>query len=195
MRRMNLLPKERQSELRFEQLFHSVTVALGLGVAVLLLGILVQLGVWTYFDRTQVSTVREIEELKQATDKTENAELKKQIRVVNNQMADFVNLMTKTPQWSVVLDAFAAQVPAGVSIAKFDADLETKKVDISGFSPTREQVIELYNNINADKDHFKDIDYPLENVASPKNVQFKFSFFVQDDLLPTLPQPTTPAKK
>ncbi len=190
MKRMNLLPKQKQQELRYEQLFHSVTVALVLAATVLLLGIVVQLGVWTYFDRTQVSTIREIEALKQATDKTENAELKKQIRTVNNQVSDFTNLLKQTPQWSQVLDAFAAQVPGGVLIARFDADTEQSKIDISGFSPTREQVIELYNNINADKTHFKDIDYPLENVASPKNVKFKFTFYVQDGFL--IPPPAKP---
>ncbi len=183
IKRLNLLPKAKQEELHYEQLFHSVSVALSLAVAILLAGIVAQLLVWTYFDRTQVGMAHEIEALKEATDKTENAELKKQIRVVNNQVDDFANLLTKTPQWSVVLDAFAAQVPSGMLINRFDADTAKLKVDIAGFSPTREQVIELYNNINADKVNFKDIDYPLENVASPLNVQFKFTFFVQDGVL------------
>ncbi len=183
MKRINLLPHNKQQELHYEQLFHSIMVAVVLAAGILLLGILAQLIVWTYLSRSQESAIREIEALKLATDKTENAELKKQIRTVNSQIADFRNLLVQTPQWSTVYNALAAQVPSGVRLNRLEADAKTLKLDIAGYSPTRELVIELYNNINADKVHFKDIDYPLENVAKPRDVQFKFTMYVQDGVL------------
>jgi Tfp pilus assembly protein PilN len=98
-------------------------------------------------------------------------------------MNDFKNLAETTPAWSKVLLAFADQVPEGVQINSFSADLTTKKITISGFAPTREQVIQLYNNINDDKNRFKDINYPLENVSKPANINFHFTFYIKDELL------------
>lgn len=184
---MNLLPKPNQKELRYERLFHGVMVAIILSIVVLLSGIIVQLGVWTYLERSQANRLAGIEQLKQAIDKTEHAQQKEQIQLVNNQVADFLNLSALTPKWSEVIDDFAMQVPADVKISRITVDADTLKVDIAGFSPTRESVIALYNNINADKENFKDIDYPLENVAKPINVQFRFSFFINDGVLTPKP--------
>lgn len=183
MKKINLLPKPRQSELTYEQIYHSIFVAVVLAVCILLIGVVVQLLTWAYLERSQVTLAADIEQLKRAIDKTENAELKKQIQYANSQMKDFANLGNLQPQWSPLLDAFASKIPAGVKISQFSADSTKLKVDITGYSPTRELVIELYNNINADQEHFKDIDYPLENVAKPVDVQFHFTFYIAEGVL------------
>lgn len=183
MKRINLLPKPKQTELMYERLFHNVVVAVVLAVCILLSGVVVQLVVWGYLESSQKSLVSNIEQLKSQINKTENAELKQQIRLVNNQMKDFEQLAAKQPKWSEVLDAFASQIPNGVKINQFQADNTKLRVDITGFSPTRDAVIELYNNINSDKTHFRDIDYPLENVAKPTDVNFHFSFTIQEGVL------------
>ncbi len=183
MKRINLLPQNKQSELYYENLFHSVSVAAVIGTAILLLGILAQAGVWIYLQRSETKISAEVEVLKQQIDKSENAELKQEIKVINSQMVDFQNLNKISPQWSKVLESFARLVPEGVKITEFTAESKKGQIDISGYSPTREQVIELYNNINTDKTNFKDINYPLENVAKPTDVQFNFSFFIQDGIL------------
>ncbi len=183
MKRINLLPKPKQNELIYEQIFHSVLVAVVIGICILLAGVAAQMAVWAYLDRSQVALIDDIDKLRRATDKTENAELKKQIQYVNSQMKDFEKLASQQPQWSKVLDAFASQIPEGVKISEFIANNADLEVDIAGYSPTRELVIELYNNINSDKEHFKDIDYPLENVAKPTDVQFHFTFHIQDGVL------------
>lgn len=187
MKRLNLLPKPKQQELRYEHLFHAVSVALVLSTAMILLGVIAQLGVWAYLDRTQAARMRDIETLKQQIDKTEHSQQKEEIKLVNNQMTDFITLSTLTPQWSQVLEAVTKHVPNSVKISSITAVASTGKIDIVGYSPTRESVIELYNNINADKDHFKEIDYPLENVSKPTDVQFNFTFFINDEVLTPKP--------
>lgn len=187
MKHLNLLPKHKQQELYYEDLYHSVSKAVVLSVGVLLLGVTVQFGVWFYLGNKETSVNARVEELKQQIDKTENAKLKQEIRLINSQIQDFQTLSSQSPIWSNVLKAFSALVPSGVKISSFSADIKTKKIEITGFSPTREQVIELYNNINSDKEHFKDIDYPLENVSKPANIKFNYTFFIQDDVL--IPKP------
>ncbi len=187
MKKLNLLPSHKQSELYYEDLYHSVSVAAVLSAAILLLGILAQVGVWFYLDNKEKSVTADVETLKQQIDKTENAQLKQEIKLINNQMNDFESLAKLSPKWSAVLRAFSAQVPSGVKIGSFSAETKTGKIEISGYSPTRELVIELYNNINSDKENFRDIDYPLENVAKPTNVNFNYSFFIKEGILVPAP--------
>jgi hypothetical protein len=56
-------------------------------------------------------------------------------------------------------------------------------VSITGFSPTRELVIQLYNNILQDNKDFYNVNYPFENLGKPTNVNFHFNFYLQSKLL------------
>jgi Tfp pilus assembly protein PilN len=183
MKRINLLPKQKQKELAQERRLYSVSRAIGLSAIILLLGVAVQFGVWAYLSRQIKSSQAEIEQLKGIANKSENAAVKGQIIKVNGILSDFNKLSAKNPQWSAVLSAFVKNVPNGVKISQFDASVEKKEVLISGFSPSRDLVIDLYNNINSDKEHFANINYPLENVTKPTNVLFNFTFTVNDNLL------------
>ena len=183
MKIINLLPKQKQQELRYDELYHSIGVAAVLAVAILLLVLVLQLGMSVYLSHIRGTTEKNIERIKQAIDKQENNEIKNRIKLINAQMTDFKSFVDSAPTWSRVLLAVSKQVPEGVKINTFAADAATKKITINGQSPTRESVITLYNNINQDHEDFRDVDYPLENVARPTEVNFHFTFFMQDKLL------------
>jgi len=187
MKIINLLPKTKQEELHYEDLFHSVSIAAMLAVAVLVAGLVVQLGTRVVLGQEMRSVQTKIDQVKRMTNKQENNDIKNQIKLANAQMNDFKNLADSTPAWSRVLAAFARQVPPGVKINSFTGDLQTKKIVINGQSQTRDMVIALYNNISQDTKDFHDINYPLENVAQPTDVAFHFTFYIQKDLLKTNP--------
>ena len=183
MKRLNLLPKPKQEELARERIFYGLKVASLMTVLIVIMGVAAQLGVNIYLNRTLARVTSEMEVLKATADKTENAEVKRSIAAVNMTLEDFGKLMDATPQWSKVITAFVKQIPPTVKITSFSGDRATNEITIVGFSPTRDAVIELYNNINADKTNFKDINYPLENVAQPSDVQFTFTFHIADSAL------------
>jgi Tfp pilus assembly protein PilN len=183
MKRINLLSKTKQTELFFEDLYRGVVTLVVLGTFVLLAGVVIQIAVWVYLQQKEASVIAEAAAIQQQIDESENAQLKAKVKEINALMSDFDRLATQTPQWSRVLKAFAQLVPNGVKITNFSADAATGTIEISGYSPSRELVIELYNNINGDKEHFKEINYPLENVAKPTNIIFNYTFTVQDGVL------------
>lgn len=183
MRIINLLPKPKQRELKLENWFKAALKFVAVTTSSFLLVFLGQLAARAYISQRAVSLERTVQNLQQAINKGENAQLRKQITDVNSQMADFKQLWEGTPKWSRVFSAFAKDVPLGVKIINFDADVKTKKVQIQGFSPSRGLVIELYNRINLDSDNFSGINYPLENVAKPADVTFNFAFSIQEKLL------------
>lgn len=158
-------------------------MAVVVAVIVLLFGVVVQFGVWAYLNKKIHTSQAEIEQLKRVANKSENASVKEEIKHVNAEIQDFTDLTAQTPHWSRVLAAFVKNVPVNVNITQFDADAAKQEITISGFSPSRDLVIDLYNNINADKEHFKNINYPLENVTQPTDVRFNFTFSIADGVL------------
>lgn len=190
MKRINLLPRAKRHELNFERILYSITVAIVSAIVILITGVLLQFGVWLYLNQKMQTSVTEIEQLKLIANKSENSTVKEQIKKVNSQISDFTNLANKTPQWSKVLAALIADVPDSVKITQFAADVDKNEIIISGYSPSRDLVIDLYNNINADKTHFKNINYPLENVTKPTNVKFTFTFSIVDGVLIGTPSVT-----
>ncbi len=183
MKIINLLPRHKQQELRYEDLFHSVFRACGVAVLILLAVLIAQIGEKFYLNYSAQNFVTETESIRKATNKSENTQLKETIKLSNAQMTDYKTLTDTVPNWAHVLADFASQVPPGVTINGFSASMETKKIMITGQSPTREAVIQMYTNINGDTANFKDIDYPLENVAKPTDVTFHYSFTVKDEAL------------
>jgi hypothetical protein len=128
-------------------------------------------------------TEKAIAESKILTNKEENTKLKEKIVSYNGEIADFKSLNEQTPHWSKVVEAFSKDIPPGVKVSQATFDVSKKKVDINGFAPTRDLVLQLHSNISEDKKSFFNVDYPLENVARPTNVKFHFTFYIQDSLL------------
>jgi hypothetical protein len=92
-------------------------------------------------------------------------------------------LADNSPKWSKVIQAFAPLPPQGLKINTFSIDPVAKTVSITGLSPTRDLVIQMHDNIAADTSDFSNVDYPLENIATPVNVSFHYTFTIQDKLL------------
>lgn len=183
MRLINLLPQHKQRELRDKALLHNFIVVIGVTVFTFALVILAQVGAKVYLKSQIASVTDDIAWIKTQVDKKENAALKDKIKVVNDTIADYQQLAGSGIAWSRVLKAFVVLPPPGVQIQSFTVEPSKKMVTITGFSPTRELVIELYNRIQADGAHFTGVDYPLENVAKPVDINFHFSFYIQEDLL------------
>jgi cell division protein FtsL len=182
MKLINLLPKRRQQELRYERVFRGLLIVLWLSAASFILVIGVQLAAKIYLQAEVAKVAADIQNLKSQVSKSENEQLKKKITSINNYIADFKNLST-IPKWSKALIAFSALPPEEVGITAFNLDIKTKAVRIQGFAPTREVVDEFHDSILADTKEFTGVDYPLENVAKAKDNNLHFTFFVKDELV------------
>ena len=52
------------------------------------------------------------------------------------------------------------------------------KINVAGFMPTKEELLVFKKNLEKIKE-FKEIDFPLVNWVSPKDIDFYFSFEIQ----------------
>lgn len=183
MKLVNLLPKDKQRELHNEEVFHGLVFFIEIMLATLVLVFVIQFGVRVYLGQQIRSIDKDINELHVFVDKEDNADLKKQISSLNGYMTDFNALAAATPAWSQVMRAFAQHIPEGVRIQSFATNQAEASIEIEGVAETRDQVITLHDNIERDADHFYNIDYPLENISRPTNVEFHFTFYIHESLL------------
>jgi hypothetical protein len=183
MKVINLLPKSRQQELRYLAVYHvllRVIIASALSFAAVFA---VQFLTKLYLAGEIRTTAAEIQQLKTQVNKDDNQRVKNQINALNGTIADYVNLTAAAPKWSKVIAAFAAIPSPAIKISSMRIDPPSKVINISGFAASRDDVIELYNSILADDKEFYNINYPLENVVYPSNINFHFTFYIKDELL------------
>lgn len=180
---INLLPKSRQLQLHYRAWYVSTLRVYFVAFLSFIFISASLFGVGFYVDFTRRSLEKEATELKVVANSKENADIKQQVKQINSRIADYNTLASGLPKWSKFLQAFAGVVPEGVQIQSLSVDLTSKKVQIQGFASTRELVIALHDLIAADAQNFQNIDYPLENVARPKDVSFHYTFTLNDSLL------------
>jgi hypothetical protein len=158
-------------------------VITGLTIASFAVVFAAQFSTKLYLEIQAQSIKSQIVQLQGQVNKQENAQVKAQVKGVNDIISDYKNLADASPKWSRVIKAFVKLPPDGVKVSSFSVEAATKQVNIVGTAPTRELVIQLYNNILADTAEFSNINYPLENIASPTNVNYHFTFTVKDSLM------------
>lgn len=183
MKLINLLPKEKQQELRHLRLLSTVMSLIWLTAASFVFVLLFQFGAKAFLQGQASRLAHNIESLKELASKEENTSVKNKVLELNNLVGDYKTLSSSLPKVSKVLRIFAPLVPEGVRITTIRIDPVRKTAEINGSSLTRELVIKLYNNIVAAEKNFPNIDYPLENVAKPFNIDFHFSFNISDEVM------------
>jgi hypothetical protein len=182
MKTINLLPKSRQSELRYDVTLRSVLMIAGLTVLSYAVVFLLQFGLKFYLKVETESIKKQIAQLQEQVNKQENSDVKAKVKTNNDLVSDYLSLATASPNWARIIKAFSVLPPEGIKVSGMSIDPAKKIINITGSSPTRELVIKLYNNILLDPEEFYGIDYPLENVAQPTNNNFHFTFSVKDSL-------------
>jgi hypothetical protein len=182
MRIINLLPKAKQQELKYEAHLHSLVVVIWISIFSFVAVIAIQFGA-KFFLQNELETLESrIIALQQQTTKEENTVIKNKVRDINNIVTDYKALADAAPKWSKIIRAFAPLAPDNVRVNSFVVDVTKKQAVITGFSQTRDDVIKLYENIKADDKNFYNVNYPLEHVAKSTNVNFSFNFTVRDEL-------------
>lgn len=180
---INLLPKSRLKDLYQEMVFHRLLSAVWLSVFSFAAVIGVQVYAQFELQRRLTDYQGRLDQVKQQVNKKENSDLKAKIKGMNNLIADYKNMGDSIPKISKVLIAFSLLPPDNVSINSLVIDPNKKTVIVTGFSPTRDAVLDFYNAIKGDTKNFKNVDYPLQHIVRPTEVPFQFTFSINDELL------------
>ena len=74
-----------------------------------------------------------------------------------------------------VLDKVNAELFKEVKIYSLQIDRNSKLITVSGFSPLRENLVKIRETID-NNPNYKEVEFPLANLANPININFRFSF-------------------
>ena len=182
MKIINLLPPEEQKQLRQEKIFANIKIFFYFAIASYVLLFLSFLAWRTYILLNGSNLDLMVQRTQQLITQQNNDALKIKIQYNNNLVSDYNNLYPQSPKWSKILIEFANLVPNGVVLNSFNASSSDARIDIAGTAATRDEVLLLRQNI-ANAADFKNINLPLENIAKPDNVDFHYTFYVNDNVL------------
>ncbi len=76
-----------------------------------------------------------------------------------------------------ILEKVFLTLPKGVYLTSVSWQREALLVALSGFSPSRELLFELRNNLQEQR-HFGEINFPPQNWIKPTNIDFQATFKV-----------------
>lgn len=182
-RKINLLPKSRQTQLVFRAWYVSLLrVYIVAGLSLLLMSVAL-FGVGSYIQISRSGLDKEAEELRRVAASSEVGEIRNQVKDVNQWVKDYNTLAAGLPRWSKFMQRFSQVVPPGVEIRSLSVDAVGLKVEVRGFAPTRELVIAFHDRLVEASDSFAKVDYPLENVSRAEDIPFHYTFTINPELL------------
>jgi Tfp pilus assembly protein PilN len=182
MKIINLLPKQARRELQLEliskQIFRFwIWVVFSVAVFFVLIWISV-----FYMESEMQRVEDEITVHKKELSSSNTLDLQNKVKALNQGIKNFQNLQSQHYLWSKALVGLSEVIPADSRIETLSMDRQTGKVEISGFSTTRESVIQFWANVKKSR-FFKDIDFPLSNLEKATDVPFTYTFYINPEQL------------
>lgn len=174
---INLLPPQKKKELKLEKINHLVVFYGSLVILSFLIFIILLYNV-------QLFLSWKINEIKQQITTKETAlesqkELEEKIKNLNNTLIKITKAQASQPQWSLVIEKLASLIPPGVQLENLSGNLESKTINLSGFSPSRDKVLLLESSFK-DSSQFEIANAPLSNLTKPTNIDFQFGLKIKD---------------
>ena len=182
MRVINLLPKSEREYLVRQKIYISLRkfVLLSFGTYIFILLVLFAARFYNEFNLNNLNS--ELAEVDSMTSKESNNAMKAKLDQFNGVFLDYNNIASANPSWSPILEEFSNLVTVGVYISSFGANTKSGRIDITGFSRSRDSILHLRESIES-SDSFKDVDFPFENLQKPGNLNFRYSFFLEENAL------------
>lgn len=182
MKIINLLPPSEQETLKELRIYRMVRLFVIATFFTYLLMVFALIAGRFYMQNNLSGLDAEISAEQKIISQANNVELQKNIDNTNHIITDYNNLTVSNPHWAEVLTSFAQLVPNGVYVEGFSGNASTGKIDVTGLGITRDEVLQLHDNIAASP-LFRDIDLPLDNLQKPNNTPFHYTFYLKNGSL------------
>ena len=176
MIRLNLLPIEQKKRLRL-YFFQNNILFSGLFLVLLVLILILFLGgilMFLHFKYLSIGKEIMVEQSKIIQIETIKG-IEKKIKELNLQLADLDKIQKNQSNFYEILSSVVADTLSGVRVSAIEIEGATKKITITGYSPTRENLLLIKKTLeNSSK--YKNIDFPISNLTNPKDINFRFGF-------------------
>lgn len=176
MIKTNLLPFEQKERIRLRVLYQNIISSGFILFLLILLLIIILAGFLTflYFNYWDSENKIAIEQSKVIQTETIQG-MEKKIKDLNKEIVELNGLQDKKSNIYQILDNISRNLLIGVRVYTLEINRESKLIKVAGFSSSRESLLAIKRALE-NNPNYKNIDFPLSNLANPKNIDFRFSF-------------------
>lgn len=176
MLRMNLLPFEQGKRVKLG-IFYQKIFSSGLVLILLILILILFLGGGLIFLNYQYQTItRQITIEQSRIIQTETVKgMEGKVGELNNELLDLRKIERERSNLYQVLDNISRSLLDEVKVNTLEIDRQSKKITVSGHALTRENLLKIKQILETESS-YKDINFPLSNLANPIDIDFYFSF-------------------
>lgn len=179
---INLLPKDKQREVKLLQFAHQQTVFWMWAIISIVVFLILTLLAKVYLGQQQAQAQSEVNAQKQILKSSDNEALKQQVEDLNSQIAGIKNLQKDHIYWSKALAELGNLFAGNISLDLLSIDRESGKIQVQGTAGSRDSVLKFWSDIHKTPT-FRDIDFPLANLERATDDSFAFTFYANLDQL------------
>ncbi len=174
---INLLPPQYKQALKKEENFRLVLI-FGLVVLTFFISLALILFSVRIYVQAQAESVKFLVEAERVRlQSAQTAELREKITRGSQNISKLSSFYKNRSDSTEILETIFQIVPEQISLTSMSWRKETGVVAISGFSPSREVLFGLRNNLQAES-KFSEINFPPQNFVKAQNIDFQATFKV-----------------
>ena len=181
---INLLPPSEQQANRVLDLARQLR-DLGASLVLSLVVLAFFLGATRFYLQEQYqASAQTLAQQQDLLNNVETANLKKEVKTLNQDTANFRDLLDSQQNYSSVMTEIAKSLPFDLTVDRLSVSGQKNVVEISGRGASRESVLALRQRLVASP-YFKNVNFPLANLQRARNVSWSFRFYVNPEKLRT----------
>jgi len=174
---INLLPPEEKKEILIKKKLKLVLI-FELGLLLFLISALfIAFSIAIYLNGEINSEKIAVFQKEEDIDLTTIADFQKEIEALNNKIKNVESFYNEQTYLIPILEKVSEKLSGRSYLNNFSFTKSSKtlKINLSGFIPTRDDLLAFKRNIESDKD-FENVNFPPGNWISPTDIEFFLSF-------------------
>jgi len=177
---INLLPPQYKKELKKEENFKVVLILATTFLIFLISLTLILLAIKIYIQGQVDSLKFLIEKEREKSETPQNIELREKIEKTSQLTSKLESFYENKLYFSEILGNIFQVIPKGVYLTSLTISKKENMAQIflSGFSPTREILFELKNNLE-NKEQVSEVNFPPQNWLKSTNIDFTVEFKIK----------------
>jgi len=171
---INLLPSEYQKQLKREKSWR-LFLLLEIIFLVFLFSLSLILLSLSFYIKTETRNLRLLEDTeKESFLKTDLQKTKEESIFLDKAISKIKTFYMNQPDTTEIFINIFQTIPREIYLNSFSWQKKDSTVFISGFSPTREALLQLKNNLKRNKG-FSRVEFPLSTWQTPKDIYFNLN--------------------
>jgi uncharacterized membrane protein len=175
---INLIPPQQKERIKLKIYYQNVISSGFILFLLILLLIIFLAGILIFLHFKYQFIENEISVEQSKIIRTESYKgMEKKIINLNKELLEVKEIQDSKSNAYQILDDISQNLLIGVRIYNLKIDKSSNRVTVTGFAPTREDLLKIKNILETSPKYNKEsIDFPLSNLANPANINFPFSF-------------------